>query len=375
MDLTRDFLSDGYFSQLTRKIADIEEILRLLRSGNAIGDSLITAENMLVNGGFDLAQLQTPGTFTTIADKTYGPDQWWITRANADVQYKREDGLSESGITSRYFGTIKKITNAGKFVMVQPIEGAPSVAARSKVVTFQIRMKASSAKTIYLAILELQSAGTIDAPPAALVTAFGANGTNPTFATNVAIISAAQSCSVTTSMQQFYVTVTIPSTSKNLFFAIWPDSSFSVNDTLSFAEAKARPLSIVTPWIASGPDIELLRAQRYIWKTFDPDIAPAQNTGINTGEYLFTAATAGATVQRPPKAPFNTTMFKIPVSATSYNPAAANAQPRDVNAAADCSAIAFGLYRNGLGFVCTGNAATAVGNSLRVHFLVQAPIL
>jgi hypothetical protein len=234
----------------------------------------VRTQNILINGGFDLAQRQAPGTLTTIADNKYGADRWRSTRENADLQYQRIDATGETGLTSKYYGLFKKITNAGKFLVFQAIEGVNSVPYRGKTVIFQLAMKASSAKTIRMAMLELQNAGTMDSLPAALVTAWGADTVDPTLGANVAVITAAQSKSVTTSWQIFSVSVTIPSNSKNLICAFWSDSDFAVNDTLAVAEAGFYPGTAVLPWNPRLIQQEIALCQRYCTKSYPLDVAP-----------------------------------------------------------------------------------------------------
>lgn len=329
--------------------------------------------NLLVNGGFDLAQRQAPGTLTTIADNKYSADRWRVTRENADVQFIRVDATSESGLTSRYYGQFKKITNAGKLHVCQIVEGINSVPLRGKTVIFQIKMKASASKTIRMAVMELQNAGTMDSIPATLVTAFGADGTDPTLGTNVAVITAAESKSVTTSWQSFSVSVTVPTNSKNIICAFWSNADFAANDTLSVAEAGLFTASAIQSWTPRLFSDELRLCQRYYWKTFLLDTAPAQNVGVDTGEFKAPAPVAGANTQRFASIPNPAMMFATP-TVTLFNPAAANAQFRDHNAAADCTSTASAATVRNIDVQCVGAAGTAVGNSLRVHITAESEL-
>lgn len=340
---------------------------------NSVPSSVNASYNYLINGGFDFVQRQTPGTLTTIAQDTYSADRFRISRENADLQYQRVDGTGESGLTSKFFGTYKKITNTGKFMVYQILEGANSVHLRGKTVTFQVQMKASASKTIRMAILELQNAGTMDTIPGTFVSAWGANSTDPTLGSNLAIITAAQSRSVTTSMQTFNVTVTVPSNSKNLICALWTDSQFAANDTLSVAEAGLYVGYAVQPWNPRLLAQEFSMCQRHYWKTFLPDTGPAQNIGVDTGEFKTPAPVAGANTERIVNFNHIVPMFKAP-TITTFNPAAANAQFRDATAAADCSATAAAATTRELSLQCTGNAGTVVGGSLRVHFTCEAEL-
>ncbi len=365
------------FNQLKRAIIAIETELGIAPSAAYTNVTTRLADldsyNYLINGGFDFAQRQAAATLTAVTDNKCGPDRWRVTRENADVQYQRVDATGESGLTSKFYGLFKKITNAGKFHVVQILEGVNSVPLRSKTVIFQIKMKASSAKTIRLAVLELQNAGTLDTIPGTLVTAFGADTTDPTLGANVAVITAAESKSVTTAWQSFSVSVTVPSNSKNLLCAFWTDADFSVNDTLSVAEAGLFYGDSIKSWIPRLTSQDLQMCYRYYWKTFALDSAPAQNFGV-VGAIRFVAGKAGA-LSEYGSAPYPVSM-RISPTLTFFNPSATNAQVRDSVAAADCSATATGGNANEriVSIFTTGNASTAVGNALDVHLTAEAEL-
>jgi len=343
------------------------------KTGSKVKRWLGNPYNYLINGGFDFAQRQTPGTLTTLTQDKYSADRWRISRENTDLQYQRIDASGETGLTSKYYGLFKKITSAGKFMAYQILEGINSVPLRGKTVIFQAQMKVSASKTMRMAVIELQNAGTMDTIPGTFITAYGANTVDPTLGANLAIITAAQSKSVTTAWQTFSVSVTVPSNSKNIIVAVWSDSQFAVNDTLGIAEAGHYVGAVAQAWVPRLTVTELAMCQRYYFKTFTVDTGPAQNVGTNTEEFHSPAPLAGAVTQRFAKLLFPGGMFKIP-TVTIYNPAAANAQVRDLTAAADCSATAQTPFTNGIVMSCTGNAATAVGNALRVHVTAEAEL-
>lgn len=346
--------------------------LYIMEDTGAESGPFVIANNAIINGGFSFAQRQTPGTDTTITNETYGPDRWRCTRENADLQYSRQDGTAETGITSRYFGRFKKITNTGKFLIYQPLEFHNSVPLRGKVVTFQVKLKASASKTIKIAVVELQSGGTADTLPASFVSVWGANTVNPTLGTNLAIIGSAASCSVTTSWAGFFVTATIPTNSKNIMVAVWTDSQFAANDTLSVAEAGLYTSGFVSGWFPRPYAQELALCQRYYVKTFAVDTAPAQNAGNNSAVRIL-AGKAGALAE------YGEWRLPVPMRAefptvVTYNPGAANAQARDVIVPADCSGTTTFSYYNTVFVNTTGNASTAVGNVIYVHLSAEAEL-
>lgn len=112
---------------------------------------------------------------------------------------------------------------------------------------------------------------------------------------------------------------------------------------------------------------ELALCQRYYEKSFALATAPVQNAGVGTGDTNFVAGRAGALTN------YGLIEFAVrkrqgPVI-VFYNPAAANAQARDTIVPGDCSATGFpAINQRGFTIVTTGNAATAVGNLLSVHW-------
>jgi len=327
-------------------------------------------ENKLLNGGFILAQRQAPGTLTTIADGGYGPDRWKCYRENADLQYRRVDASGETDLTSNYYGEFKKLTNAGKFLICQPLENLDTLRFRGSDLSFQIDMKSSAARTMRMAIVELQTGGTADTIPA-VVSSWNADSTDPTLGTNLAVIGTPMSCAVTTSWQTFQFTGTFPTNSKNLLVMIWSNADVAVNDTVSMAEAGLYYGTALRSWSPRPVGMEIQLCQRYYWKTFALDTAPAQNVAAGAFRFVSTKAGAAAIYFQPKDVPVRQTTPTI----TTFNPNAANAQARDADAGADCSSIS--VTYSGSGFLyasCVGAAGTGVGSRIVLHFTVDAEL-
>lgn len=119
-------------------------------------------------------------------------------------------------------------------------------------------------------------------------------------------------------------------------------------------------------------DVEHLRCQRYYCKTFPYATAPVQNVGNQEGCFQFQAERAGAVLhQRQWR--FPVTMRAEP-TITTYNPAAANAQPRDITNSVDFSGIATAAptNENNYTFNATGNAGTTAASGINVHITADA---
>lgn len=112
--------------------------------------------------------------------------------------------------------------------------------------------------------------------------------------------------------------------------------------------------------------------QRYYEKSFNYEIAPAQNAGLNIGEHAWTAAKAGATSQRGAEISYKVKKRGFG-NMTFYNPSTASAQVRDVDAGADCSGMTVVTgSQSTMVFSFTGNAATVVGNLMAIHWVADA---
>ncbi len=307
----------------------------------------IKGGNHLANGGMWLAQRQVPGTLTNVATDTYGADRWRASRETASLHHNQTDtnGSQESGISARYYSNWKQITAAGKFLICQPMEGSSTYDLAGKMVTFQVKMKASSSKTIRLGVCQLNSSGTMDAIPATLVTAYGSNSTDPTMATNVARITpsyvpggangtisgAAVSCSVTTTWQLFACTVIVPATAKNLIPCIWTDSQFSANDILSITEAGLYPGQAWRDWFPLPLQQEIAKCQRFCYV-----LRNTSGGDLSTGGVGFYVSTTVAALQIP-----------LPVTPRTKTPTISLSNPT----------VDFTLFVPGVGSVAVSSAA------------------
>lgn len=353
--------------------------------------------NLADNGGFDLAQRQTPGTLTTYsqtASRQYTADRWSITNENASVQYRRVDtaGTQQAGLQARYYGEYSKLTSTGKMVVSQPIEGFRCQHLRGRKVRFQVRLKASASKTVRLALLQLNSAGTLDsvpgisvsAPSGTFVSAFGANSTDPTFGTNLAkiapdtadnatIATSGLSCSVTTAWQKFGGTFTMPTDYKNLVLVIFTDSQFAAGDLFGVSEVGLYDGTEVRDWSPIEYPLGLLVCQRTYCKTFGVDVAPVASAGANSGELRCASPVAASLAFSGWTYEYPAQMRNTNSVQTGFNPAAAGAQARNLSLSTDCTSTSLATTTDGkrLYITATTPASTVAGNIIGLHVTVD----
>lgn len=365
-----------------------------LQSGGRLAKVGVTKPNYVRNSGMWFAQRQAPGTATTYSNtsgRAVSADGFAITNENASAQYQRTDtsAAPETGLLSRYYGNFTKITSTGKLVISQLLEGTDVENLRGRTVRLQVWMKqvVGAAPVVRLGIAQLAAAGTIDTLPATFVSAFNANGTDPTLGTNVAYIAPdagsadngtisgnALSCTLSGSWQRFGATFTLPSDFKNLVVMLWGNAQFAATNGFAFAQLSLTDGTQIVDWTPDDIVTEVNRCQRYYWKTFAIDTAPASAVGAGTGEYRWCKIVAGATAGRSPSVPFAVRMRATP-TCTSFNPAAAGAQVRDITAGASCTATNPNINTadSSTGLVTTGAAGTAAENILAVHLTAEDP--
>lgn len=144
---------------------------------------------------------------------------------------------------------------------------------------------------------------------------------------------------------------------------------------IKVASFHVRQGSWSAPYIPLPADLEFQRVRSRYYSTFARRTAPAQNVGINTGEWQWAAKVAGtgANIVTVPLPNFTLDGQAGTFGETFYNPAAANGNCRDETLSLDGgvpTVIAYTSYS--ITFSCTGNASTVVGDRMGIHFTADS---
>jgi hypothetical protein len=351
---------------------------------------------VLYNSGFEFAQRQAPGTLTTyslIGGRTLTADRWWISNENTSVQYVRVDTGSapETGHGSRFYGSFSKLTNTGKFSFGQMLMSASTHHMRGSRCRVQFNLKASTNTDVRLGLIQLTSAGTIDGPPAGAgghITAYGANGVDPTLGTALAYIAPAantadggtisgnaMTCSLTTSWKRFSCCFDLPTDFKNLSVAVWTNNQVAAGVVVSAGEAGLyEGPEIRSNFVQYSSLLEYLRIQKYYAKTFPLDVLPVQNGGV-TGALRGGVAIGGAVATSS----VMQWRFPVPMKSTPnlayFNPSAANAFVRNVARGTDATVTASAnATPTCVDINATGLAAWTAGDLIMVHVVAESEI-
>lgn len=326
--------------------------------------------NLIING--DIAvNLDGP---STSADDTYALTLWNILTQTGTVAVTRQSA-QENG--QPFNGRITQSqASAQRFGFEQIIERGDCQDLRGSSVTFSGRVRLSASANVRIAILEWT--GTADSVTSDVVndwtssTYTAGNFFNST-TLNILGVSSSIALTANTWTDLTALTASVGSSANNLIVICWTEATQAQNVTLDFGRMKLEPGSAATRFVPDRKLDTLRKVSRFFQKSFSETTVPAQNVGIGTGEFRFPAQQGGANTNRMGKIlyPFGP-MIASP-TITLFNPAAANAQARDISAAADCSATsALSTDENGVLITLTGNASTVVASTLGIHWRADA---
>jgi hypothetical protein len=190
-------------------------------AGTTIYDRL-ARRNLLMNGSCRTKQRTTMPT----VDNSYGFDGWRVLMENANGCTLAQESADLPTLGPAYAAKlIVGAGNNGKFGHWQPILYEDCRDIAGGVVSLQGQIKASNARLANTRLAVMQFAGTPNAISGDPISAWGADGTNPTPAASWSFAGTPISLGVTTAWLPYYVeNVPISSAAKNLAVMYWCDA-------------------------------------------------------------------------------------------------------------------------------------------------------
>jgi hypothetical protein len=255
--------------------------------------------NVLINGCMRFWQRGTSFTSATTPannDDNYIADRWLLLSDGNDIV----DVTQETSTVPTGFYSAMKLdveTADKKFMIVQPVEtrNADPLVGGVCSLSFYARAGDSNATVDHLRAAVLSWDSTADTITSDVVSAWGAEGTNPTWATNWTMENTPSDLTLTTSYQRFTienVSVDTASTA-NIAVVIWCDNSDgTVGDLVYITGVKLEYGSKATPFIHNDFATELTRCQRYYEKSYNLDDDPGTATNDNAAIYTQPRATS-----------------------------------------------------------------------------------
>lgn len=339
-------------------------------SGNENPVAGASFKNKLINGNFDL--WQRGSSFSPIDANRYSADRWdsWHNGTTETVNITREAfalGQTDVPGNPEYFMRmdIATLGDLGIWFADQKIEGVDTLAGETITISLYLKVDATTGSL---------------ALPMQLVQVFGTGGSP---SPNVPLST---TFAVTSSWQKFTWTTTLGSISGKTLGTNGNDylqlvvllksgaAGMQAAGHLDIARVQIEKGSVATDFEQRPFALELTLAQRYFWKTFDPDVAPAQNTANYKGAIHYTVRQTGVNFDNS-QVTFPVTMRAAP-TITFYNPGAANTKWRNLNAGADSGTPALASNTSARTFspANTQVAGDNAGNNVYVHATADAEL-
>jgi hypothetical protein len=308
-------------------------------------------QNILINGGFEIAQRGTSLNLNTTA-VAYTADRWKAQREGATgttrLTFARSDATGEASLTSKNYASYTRAFDSGKIAVYQIVEGANVVPLRGRSIVWKAKLRSLSGTPTYRMGVFDMSGGTMDTVATLFSDMTTAAGTDPTLDASLDDVAAtaitggsinagpgqsALDCSLTTTWTTYAVSVTVPSDSQNLIFAIWSNADVGAAEAFRIAEADVHLGTGTQTWTPRPFQQEFALCQRYYQKTYSWDITPGTATTDGALRARSNGTTAGSvTLQWIYKVTMRTTTPTVtPFSTSSGTPD----NMRDLNAGAD----------------------------------------
>ena len=225
----------------------------------------LTGANALINGQFAVAQRSTSFTSGSNNDTDYTLDRWKLFSDGNDIVDVTQE--TSTVPTNRQYAIALDVETANKkFGIAQIIEQKNCVNLIGESVTLSFQAKVSATTNldnVKAAIIAWD--GTADEPTDDMISAWGAEGTDPTLATNFTYENTPANLNLTTSYATYSVTASVDTASaKNIIVFIWSDvTTTSAGEFLYLSDVKLEAGQTATPYQHISFADELFACQRY----------------------------------------------------------------------------------------------------------------
>jgi len=263
-------------------------------------------KNRLVNGSFNIAQRGTSFVSGANNDDTYNLDRWYVLSDGNDAVDITQTTTVPTG--AKYSIGLDVETVNKKFGIAQIIENVNCYDAIGGNVTLSFQAKVSATtKLDNVKCAIVAWSGTADTVTSDIISAWGAEGTNPTLIANATYENTPANLNVTTSFATYSVTANVDTASTaNIIVFIWSDvTDTTLGDFLYITNAQLEVGTTATPFERRLYGQELALCQRYYYKIFGAvtdRIAIGHNStttnGIGTSQFPVTLRTAPTALEQ-----------------------------------------------------------------------------
>jgi hypothetical protein len=247
-------------------------------------------KNRLVNGSFDIAQRGTSFTSGANNDDTYNLDRWYVLSDGNDAVDITQTTTVPTG--AKYSIGLDVETVNKKFGIAQIIENVNCYDAIGGNVTLSFQAKVSATtKLDNVKCAIVAWSGTADTVTSDIISAWGAEGTNPTLIANATYENTPANLNVTTSWATYSVTANVDTASTaNIIVFIWSDvTDTTAGDFLHITNAQLEVGTSATPFERRLFNQELANCQRYYQKSYAASVVPGSSTTSENADMVQTS--------------------------------------------------------------------------------------
>jgi hypothetical protein len=255
------------------------------------GGPLAGFRNRIINGNFALGQRATSFASGANNDDAYTLDRWYIlSDGNDAIDVTQETSVVPAN--QKYAIALDVETANKKFGVAQIIESDNCVGLTGGTVTLSFKAKVSATtKLDNVKAAVVAWSGTADTVTSDIISAWGAEGTNPTLIANATYENTPANLSVTTSYATYSLTASIDTASTtNIIVFIWSDvTDTTAGDFLYVTDVQLEPGSVATPFEQRPIGTELALCQRYFYR---PNVSYTEQSygsagGANTTTQIY----------------------------------------------------------------------------------------
>ena len=314
-------------------------------------------KNRVINGGMNIAQRATSFTSTSSAnnDDTYTLDRWYILSDGNDTIDVTQTTTVPTGAQNSIGLDVETINK--KFGIAQIIEASNCYDVIGGNVTLSFQAKVSSlTKLDNVKCAIVAWSGTADTVTSDIISAWGAEGTNPTLIANATYENTPANLSVTTSFASYSVTANVDTAStKNIIVFIWSDvTDTTLGDFLHITNVQLESGSTATSFDYRPYTTELALCLRYFETNFP--------TGVTVGSISLPGFVSTSTSTNAPSesqgVQFSVKKRAIPTIVVYHITAGTAGSVYRVGDAASVGATPTHIGQSGIGFLqlASGNA-------------------
>jgi hypothetical protein len=246
----------------------IDAGLDQVQVANLNGGPLAGMRNRIINGNFAIGQRGTTFASSANNDDAYTLDRWYIlSDGNDAIDVTRETSVVPTN--QKYAIALDVETANKKFGIAQIIESDNCVGLTGGTVTLSFKAKVSATtKLDNVKAAVVAWSGTANTVTSDIISAWGAEGTNPTLIANATYENTSANLNVTTSYATYSVTASVDTASTtNIIVFIWSDvTDTTAGDFLYVTDIQLEPGSVATPFEQRPIGTELALCQRYYWQ-------------------------------------------------------------------------------------------------------------